>query len=420
MTETADAVVVGGGVNGVSIAYALAARGVRRVVLCEKAALASGASGYSSALVRMHYTNEWDARLAFASFPVFRSWTEIMGGPSVFTHTGFVNVVAPPYAEALRRNVEMLRAIGIDTVALSPADLHDLQPFANVEDLGAAAWEPASGYADPAATVEGFRRRAQDLGAEARQWTGVTRILRRESRVLGVETVAGRIDAGAVVVAAGAWAPRLCREIGLDIPARVKGLDTVQVTRPAALTDPHMIFIDNVQGSYFRPESGIRTIVGVPCQEWDLDPDGPAVLAPGAAAVGAQILTHRIPALEGATLARGYRAFRSLQPGSPRDPGARGRHRRPVSRHRVQRLRLQDRARGGRVHGRADPRRPGEDGGHRAVQLAAVRRGALAGRPVPVRPAAGSCRTRLTCPEGPSTLTEPTYRAGRPTCSSAW
>ena len=309
MTETADVVVVGGGVNGVSIAYALAARGVRRVVLCEKAALASGASGFSSALVRMHYTNEWDARLAFASFPVFRNWTEIMGGPSVFTHTGFVNVVAPPYADALRRNVEMLRGIGIDTVALSPNELHDLQPFANVEDLGAAAFEPASGYADPAATVEGFRRRAQELGAQVRQWTGVTRILRRESRVLGVDTVAGRIDADAVVVAAGAWAPRLCREIGLDIPARVKGLDTVQVERPAALADPHMIFIDNVQGSYFRPESGIRTIVGVPCQAWDLDPDGPAVLAPGAAAVGAQILTHRIPALEGATLARGYRAF---------------------------------------------------------------------------------------------------------------
>jgi sarcosine oxidase, subunit beta len=309
MTETADVVVVGGGVNGVSIAYALAARGVRRVVLCEKAALASGASGFSSALVRMHYTNEWDARLAFASFPVFQNWTEIMGGPSVFTHTGFVNVVAPPYADALRRNVEMLRAIGIDTVALSPNELHDLQPFANVEDLGAAAFEPASGYADPAATVEGFRRRAQELGVQVRQWTGVTRIRRRESRVLGVDTIAGPIDADAVVVAAGAWAPRLCREIGLDIPARVKGLDTVQVTRPAALADPHMVFIDNVQGSYFRPESRIRTIVGVPCREWDLDPDGPAVLAPGAAAVGAQILTHRIPGLEGATLARGYRAF---------------------------------------------------------------------------------------------------------------
>ena len=308
MTETADVVIVGGGVNGVSIAYALAARGVGRVVLCEQAALANGASGRSSALIRMHYTNEWDARLAFASFSVFRHWPEIMGGPAVFTHTGFVNVVAPAYADALGKNVEMLRGIGVNTTALTAGELHALQPFANVDDIGAAAWEPESGYADPAGTVEGFRRRASELGARILQWTPVRKILRRESRVTGVETSAGRIDAGAVVVAAGAWAPRLCRELGLELPARVKGLDTVQVERPRALTEPHVIFIDNVLGTYFRPESGIRTIVGVPCQEWDLDPDAPMVLAPGAAAIGAQILTHRIPAMEGATLARGYRA----------------------------------------------------------------------------------------------------------------
>src|SRR2546427_491696 len=221
MADTADVIVVGGGVNGASIAWALASRGVRRVVLCEKGALASGASGRSSALVRMHYTNETDARLAFASFPLFRHWTELMGGgPSVFTHTGFVNVVAPPYAEHLRKNVEMLRRIGINTVALSPGELRGLEPHANV-----------------------------------------------------------------------------------------KGIDTVVVTRPAELARPHVIFIDNVQGSYFRPESGILTIVGVPCQDWDLDPDGPLSLPAEAPAVGAQILTRRIPAMEGATLARGYRAF---------------------------------------------------------------------------------------------------------------
>ena len=209
MTETADVVIVGGGVNGVSIAYALAARGVGRVVLCEQAALANGASGRSSALIRMHYTNEWDARLAFASFPVFRHWPEIMGGPAVFTHTGFVNVVAPAYADALGKNVEMLRGIGVNTTALTAGELHALQPFANVDDIGAAAWEPESGYADPAGTVEGFRRRASELGARILQWTPVRKILRRESRVTGVETSAGRIDAGAVVVAAGAG-PRVC------------------------------------------------------------------------------------------------------------------------------------------------------------------------------------------------------------------
>lgn len=308
MVETADVVVVGGGVNGVSIAHALAARGVKRVVLVEKDALASGASGRSSALVRMHYTNETDARLAFASFPLFRNWTEIMGGPPVFTHTGFLTVVAPAYADNLRRNVEMLRALGVNTVALSPAELRELQPFASVDDVGAAAYEPDSGYANPAETVEGFRRRAQDLGARVLQWTAVTRIILGDHRVLGVDTSAGRIEAGSVIVAAGAWAPRLCREIGLDLPARVKGIDTVVVTRPAELSRPHMIVIDNVQGSYFRPESGILTLVGVPCQDWDLDPDAPGSLPSDAPAVGAQILTHRIPLMERATLARGYRA----------------------------------------------------------------------------------------------------------------
>ena len=309
MSQTADVVVIGGGVNGASIAYALAARGVK-AVLVEKGALASGASGRSSALVRMHYTNEWDARLAWASFPVFRNWTELMGGPGVFTHTGFVNVVAPQFADHLRRNVEMLKGIGVNTTAITGAELRDLQPFANVDDIGAAAYEPDSGYANPAETVEGFRRRATELGARVLQWTAVTRVIRQESRVTGVETSAGRIDAGSVIVAAGAWSRRLCAEIGLELHARPKAIDTVAVARPPELAKGHMVFIDNVQGNYFRPESGGLTLVGVPCQEWDIDPDTLQTgLPPEAAGVGAQLLTHRIPAMERATLSRGYRAF---------------------------------------------------------------------------------------------------------------
>jgi len=210
------AIYMGGGVNGASIAYALAARGVK-VVLVEKGAVAGGASGRSSALVRMHYTNEWDARLAWASFPVFRHWTELMGGPAVFTRTGFVNVVAPPYAENLRRNVLMLQRIGVPTRPITPAELKTLQPFANVDDVGAAAYEPESGYADPAETVEGFRRRAVELGARILQWTAVTRIDRRESRVLGVETSAGRIEAGGVVVAAGGKYYTAAKEVKVTI-----------------------------------------------------------------------------------------------------------------------------------------------------------------------------------------------------------
>jgi sarcosine oxidase subunit beta len=310
MADTADVVVIGGGVNGVSIAHALAARGVRRVVLCEKEALASGASGRSSALVRIHYTNEWDARLAWASFPVFRDWAAIMGGPPVFRRTGFLTVVAPPYAEHLRRNVDILRAFGVPTEALAPDDVRRLQPFMNVADVGAAAYEPESGYASPADTVEGYRRNAEALGAQVRQWTRVTRILVSDGRVRGVETAGGRIDAPVVVVAAGAWSTRLCREVDVTLPARPKTIDTVLVTRPPELAAPHMTVIDNVQGTYLRPESDVLTIVGVPSVEWDVDPDSVAPgLPPGAEEVGARLLTRRIPAMERATLARGFRAF---------------------------------------------------------------------------------------------------------------
>src|SRR2546427_10755598 len=136
----------------------------------------------------MHYTNETDARLAFASFPIFRYWTEIRGGgPPVFTPTGFVNVVAAPYTDNLRKNVEMLRKIGINTVALSPEELQDLQPHANVDDGGAAANEPESGYGNPSDTVQGLRRRAPKLGARILQRNPATSILRTGSRAVGAQ-----------------------------------------------------------------------------------------------------------------------------------------------------------------------------------------------------------------------------------------
>jgi sarcosine oxidase subunit beta len=307
---TADVVVIGGGVTGVAIAHALAARGVRRVLLLEKDALASGASGRSSALIRMHYTNEWDARLAHASFPTFRDWPEVIGGPGVFTRTGFLNIVAPPYADRLRRNVQMLCGLGIETSVLTPEDVSELQPALRVDDVGAAAYEPSSGYVSPVDVVAGLRRRAEALGARVREWTPVTAIRRAGDTVTGVLTPAGEVSAGAIVVAAGAWAPRLCRDAGVELPARVKGVDTVVVTRPPALDEPHLTVVDNVLGTYFRPESRVLTIVGVPCQAWDLDPDAAAAaLPPSAVPEAARLLTHRMPAMENAALARGFRAF---------------------------------------------------------------------------------------------------------------
>jgi len=78
--RTADVVVIGGGVNGASTAFHLTTLGVRDVLLLERRHLAAGATGKSGALVRMHYTNDVESRLALESLKVFRDFGAIVGG----------------------------------------------------------------------------------------------------------------------------------------------------------------------------------------------------------------------------------------------------------------------------------------------------------------------------------------------------
>src|SRR5690349_4011789 len=110
---TADVIVIGGGVNGASTLFHLAQAGVKNVVLVEQSYLAAGATGKSGALVRMHYTNPYETRLAYESLKVFQNWDTIVGGDCGFTPTGFVQVVAPEYEQELRAHVAMQRAIGV-------------------------------------------------------------------------------------------------------------------------------------------------------------------------------------------------------------------------------------------------------------------------------------------------------------------
>src|SRR5659263_370788 len=115
MIETADVIVVGAGVQGASLAFHLARRGARVLVL-ERETVAAGATGRSSGFVRMHYDLESDARLAWASFPYFRAWQDMVGaGDCGFVRTGFIQLMPETLAAHLRANVEMQQGIGITT-----------------------------------------------------------------------------------------------------------------------------------------------------------------------------------------------------------------------------------------------------------------------------------------------------------------
>lgn len=306
MAETADVVIIGAGVNGASLAFHLARAGAGRVVVLEKSVAAAGATGLSSGLVRMHYTNEVEARLARASFEYFRHWSDIVGGDCGFVETGFIRTVAPHNVEKLRATVAMLQRIGVATELIDPAQLHDLAPAMRTDEITLAAYEPHSGYADPSATTLSLLEAARRHGVALRQGCEVTSFRQQGERITGVETTTGIIEAGSVVCAAGGWTMKLLERLGLSFPVWNVRHQVIMLQRPPELRT-HMTYIDGVLDAYYRPDSPGMTLVGSGPMETGVHPDrfSQAVDDSFVEAV-AEKISRRIPAMENAAYVRGW------------------------------------------------------------------------------------------------------------------
>ena len=262
MTDTADVIVIGAGVQGASLAFHLAARGAS-VVVIERSTVAAGASGRSSGLVRLHYHLLAETQLAWISFPYFRDWAERVGGDCGFTKTGFLWIEPASGGDRLRANVADHRALGIETSVVDAAEMRLIAPGLAVEDDEVAAYEPGSGYADPFGTTSGFMRAARDRGARLVQGAEVTAINVDGGRVTGVETSRGSFAAPVVVNAAGAWAGGMAALAGLEIPLTVWRHDTGYLGAPTDVAQPIPVVIDGAHQMYFRPEGAELVLIGL-------------------------------------------------------------------------------------------------------------------------------------------------------------
>ena len=262
MAEGYDVIIIGAGIHGASLAFHLAKRSVKVIVL-ERRFLAAGATGRSSGLVRMHYDLEPESRLAWASFQYFRNWGEMVGGDCGFTRTGFLQLVKEAYLEQLHANVQMHQRIGIPSILVDAEDVKRLVPAFATDDFKIAAYEPESGYADPSGTTAAFMTTARQNGATIWQDCQVKGIRTTGGRVSGVETSKGFISGDVVVNAAGAWAASIGEMVGLAIPVNTWRHDTMFIRRPHDQGPSHPTVIDNINSMYFRPETGWLTLVGL-------------------------------------------------------------------------------------------------------------------------------------------------------------
>ncbi len=266
MSDSAEVVVVGGGVIGSSIAYNLARLGVRRVVVLERDHVAAHASSLSAGLVRTHYSNAPEARLALRGLEWFEHWGDMVGGECGFVRTGLLNLVAREDHEKLRRNVRTLREVGVDTHLIGPEELVELEPDIRVGEDELAAYEPRSGYADPGATTRSLAEAARRGGVDVREGVPAIAVRVERDRVTGVETPAGTVEAPHVVLANGAWAVPLAAAVGVEVPIEPVAVRLAFVTRPDAMRRGpagHAVVLDRAMGGYTRPDGEGTSLIGL-------------------------------------------------------------------------------------------------------------------------------------------------------------
>jgi len=271
MRNTADVVIIGGGVMGCSMLYYLARLGVTRSLLLERDVLGSGSTGRSQAICRMHYSNPVTSSLAWESLKVFTNFEETVGGTAGFVQTGYLVVVDPTDRPGLERNVAMQQELGIDTRVISPADAAELPPMISFTDGEALAWEPQSGYADSYQVTASYAKGAREMGAEIVMRNPVGEIQISGGWVQSVVTEQGVVETPVAVVAAGPWSRRFMSGMGIDLPLDTVRHQVAQVTRPVDQVPSHPTVGDISQSFSFRPEGTGLTLVGFGEDEADVD-----------------------------------------------------------------------------------------------------------------------------------------------------
>ena len=265
--RSADVVVVGGGVNGASIAMHLARMGAGKVALVEKGHLAGGASGRSGAMVREHYLLPTLVRMASEASHIFHNFSEVIGGDARFQETGRVLLFPESHRNAVEANVAMNRELGVNIHTLTPSELSELLPEASMEDVAIGVYEPESGYADPVATTYAYADQARQHGADIFTETPVLSLEVMGGRVAGVRTARGTIEADAVVVATGPWCNQLAAPMGEILPVTPIRVQMVHLRKPPSMESLSANVIDYTTGAYFRVDGGPNTLVGG--EAWD-------------------------------------------------------------------------------------------------------------------------------------------------------
>jgi sarcosine oxidase, subunit beta len=280
MAKSADVVIVGAGIIGLSIAHQVQRRSRLKVIVLDKGAgIGEGSTGDSSAVCRFRYTHDDMVLLARDGVAAYRNWSEFLRlhDPAAVYHKQgnlWFSALGRDWAE---REAGRLNGLSVAAEVLDDDSLRNRFPLMNrcvrSPDLetgqshdcaggGVHLLEPDAGYMDPMAAAADLLRAVRREGV-VRFRAKVTQVLTEGDRAVGVRLDSGEhIQAGIVINASGPWCNDLLQELGLNrwplVPTRIQ---IVHVDCPPEYRGQVPICADLTSGIYFREQIGSRQIL---------------------------------------------------------------------------------------------------------------------------------------------------------------
>jgi sarcosine oxidase subunit beta len=256
--NTAEIVIIGGGIVGSSIAYHLTAAGCKDVLVIEReTAQGKGSTGKSMGGVRAQFSTPVNIQMSLYSIPFYASFDERMGYPAGYRPQGYLFCAThEKHLSYLRANYQKQVAIGLKDVRLiTPAEIRSMFPQLRSDDIVGGSFCSTDGFVDPYSAMNGFMAWAADHGAKLWKSTQVTGIHCDAQGIAEVETSRGVVATRKLVNAAGAWAADVAAMAGLDLP--VEPLRRMLVPTEPFDQFPHTapMIIDMSNGFHFRPEA---------------------------------------------------------------------------------------------------------------------------------------------------------------------
>jgi sarcosine oxidase subunit beta len=257
MAETADVVIIGGGIVGSSVAYHLSEQGCTDVLILEREEKQGlGSTSKSMGGVRAQFATEINIRMSIYSIDFFSRFEEATGHTADYRAHGYCFAATEPaHLDYLEANQAKQRALGLDNARMVSRDeIVAMIPQLVADDIIGGSYCPTDGFVDPNSVMTGFAKRARERGVRVQLNTEVTGLLVEGGRIAGVRTSQGEIQTRTVVNAAGPWAAGIAAMAGAELPVQPLRRQIVKTQRCDFLPAKFPMLIDMSTGFHFRRE----------------------------------------------------------------------------------------------------------------------------------------------------------------------